>query len=351
MTHSRRPRRESAAWAATLVACAVPGAASAAAAPADAPPAIATPVCRAFERPGANLDAATHARPDGAVWYADRSGNRIVRLGPDRARTPFVPTDAATVRLAGLAFGPDGNVWYVKDTANRVGRIAPTGRGAREFTLPEANSLPTGLVADRSGRLWFASGVRGYLGAVAVDGAVVVHRGPNAMGRDFAPHALAFGVDGNLWATDRGQNAIYRFDVGSGTFTRFDIPTANAHPDAITAGRDAMWFTMSAVRRIGRIAPGGTITEYALGALDGGAPRGIVATADGTLWVTTTGRFAVRVLPDGAVRPFECGRALGTAIVGPAGAPWFFDNGRIWVVEDAAAPRAPRLSADAGDRR
>jgi virginiamycin B lyase len=338
------PRTTLAAASALIAAtvAALPGTAGAA----DAASTIASPVCRSFARTGTAGDAALSALPDGGVWYADRNGTRLVRIAPDRSRTPIVPGDATTGRLSGIAIGPDGQVWYTKDTANRIGHVPPEGGEGAEFETPEQYSFPTELIADRGGRLWFLASVKHYVGEVGANGAVVVHRGPSMQGRDFTPVGVAVGADGNLWMTDTGHNAVYRFDVRSHAFKRFDIATPQAQPQAIAAGADGnVWFTMFPVRKVGRITPQGAITEYSLGDLGGGAPRGIVGTADGTMWVTTSGRTAVRILADGTVQPFPCASGLGRAILGPKGAPWFLDNDRVWVVEDANAPQAPKQVA------
>jgi virginiamycin B lyase len=293
----------------------------------------AKPLCRAFQRSGDEHDVALSARADGTVWYADRGGNRIVRIAADGTQTPFVPGNAAEQGLSGLAVGADGGIWYTKDVANRAGRIAPDGSAGREYVLPEAGSYPRGLTADRTGRLWFHSSIRKFVAELRPDGSVAVHRDPSWAKRRFAPHRMALGPDGRLWITDRENNAVHCFDVNTGAFTRFEIPSPAAQPEAITVGRDGnVWITLLAAQKIARITPSGTITEFALGDLDGGGPRGIVGTADGGVWVTTSTHAVVRFRPDGSRRSFPCGDGLGTAIVGPTGAPWFFDSQRIWVV-------------------
>lgn len=327
-------------------------------APVAATPGVTTapgagPACRALARRGTPDDIAAPPSPGGALWYGDRRGNRLIRIAADGEQTPFVPVSGATSGLSGLAFGADGALWYTKDSSNRIGRIAANGGTAREFATLEGNSFPAGLLADRKGRLWFHARGRNYVGFVRANGSVIVHRGPVAASAGFAPQAMALGADGNLWITDRGHNAIYRFDVETRRFTRFDIPTPRADPGAITAGADGnVWFTMNAVGRVGRITPAGDITEIALGTPPGVGLRGIVGTADGSLWVTARGPQVARVLPDGSVRAFACGNGLGTALLGPGGVPWFLDDERAWVVENADARQERETSAPAAqDRR
>jgi streptogramin lyase len=83
-----------------------------------------------------------------------------------------------------------------------------------------------------------------------------------------------------------------------GAFSEFPIPTANSEPVGITAGPDGnVWFTELAANKIGRITPGGTISEFPIPT--GGRPGRIAAGPDGNLWFTAKlgnkiGRFDPR---------------------------------------------------------
>ncbi len=58
-------------------------------------------------------------------------------------------------------------------------------------------------------------------------------------------------------------------------------------PTGIAAGPDGnLWFTESDGNRIGRITPGGTITEFARGISAKSRPFGIAAGPDGNVWFT-----------------------------------------------------------------
>ena len=69
--------------------------------------------------------------------------------------------------------------------------------------------------------------------------------------------------------------------------TEFPLPTAGSQPrDGIASGADGnIWFTEYAGNRIGRITPGGTITEFAIPSPNS-QPIGIAAGPDGNLWFT-----------------------------------------------------------------
>jgi virginiamycin B lyase len=309
-------------------------------------PSIANPGCRSLPRDGIAGDAATAALRDGTVWYANRSGNRLTRINPDRSLTPFVPTDGATAGLSAIVAGSDGTIWYAKDGANRIGRIPPGGGQGVEFELPRKNSFPVAMTLDRSGAVWFAASSGNYIGRVGADGAVTVHAPPKQGSLDFTPQHLTLGPDGNLWMTDRGHNAIYRYALAAGQFSRFDIATPRAHPARIRPGTDGnLWFTMTAARKVGRITPQGAITEFDVGDLAGGTPRDVVATPDGSVWFSASGPRSGRILPNGRVETFACGGNLNTALLGPDQRPWFFGGDRLVLVEDANAPQTARTAA------
>jgi virginiamycin B lyase len=309
-------------------------------------PSIANPACRSLPRDGIAGDAATAALRDGTVWYANRSGNRLMRINPDRSLTPFVPTDGATSGLSAIVAGSDGTIWYAKDSANRIGRIPPGGGQGVEFELPRKNSFPVAMTLDRSGAVWFAASNGSYLGRVGADGAVTVHAPPKQGSLAFKPQHLALGPDGNLWMTDAGHNAIYRYALATGQFSRFDIATPRAQPARIRSGTDGnLWFTMTAARKVGRITPQGAITEFGVGDLAGGTPRDVVATPDGSVWFSASGPRSGRILPNGRVETFACGGNLNTALLGPDQRPWFFGGDRLVLVEDAQAPQAARTAA------
>ncbi len=112
----------------------------------------------------------------------------------------------------------------------------------------------------------------------------------------------------------------------------FKLQSVNASPTGIAKGPDGnVWFTELA-GNIGRITPGGTITEFPIPS--GAGALAIVAGPDGNLWFTetqgsatviqlgtctTSGKITERVLPT---------VASDTAItVGPDGNLWFIEGG------------------------
>ena len=126
---------------------------------------------------------------------------------------------------------------------------------------------------------------------------------------------------------------------------RIDLPTANALPNSLSPGPDGnVWFTELKAHQIARITPAGVITEFPMPPLEqpvgaekpsptAGAPFGIAAGADKSLWVTITREpFIYRVSPSGAFTaiPTPDGTVASFITAGPDGNLWFTEpNGKI----------------------
>ncbi len=62
------------------------------------------------------------AGPDGNMWFAGDTGNKIVRLSPDGVFTGF-PLPIAGSAAEYVTTGPDGNLWFTESTGNRMGKL------------------------------------------------------------------------------------------------------------------------------------------------------------------------------------------------------------------------------------
>jgi streptogramin lyase len=128
----------------------------------------------------------------------------------------------------------------------------------------------------------------------------------------------------------------------SGSVTEFPLPVApdeadaGAGPVAITVGSDGnLWFTEESGSRIGRMTPGGVLTEFKLPSSAFG-PIGITRGPDGNIWFTDTldptatagGAAIARITPTGTITEFSV-RAAGQQgatdciAAGPDGNLWF----------------------------
>jgi virginiamycin B lyase len=150
-----------------------------------------------------------------------------------------------------------------------------------------------------------------------------------------APTGLTRAPDGSLWFTERGANKVGRL-APNGTLTEYAVPTANSAPEQITAGPDGhVWFTERYGRKIGRVSQaGGPVAEFALPGY-GEYPTAITTRPDGTVWFAADDAAATARLgtisPTGTATQLATG-ATRTAITGIVGGP----DGNLWVTQVSA---------------
>jgi virginiamycin B lyase len=223
-----------------------------------------------------------------------------------------------------IAAGSDGNLWFTEAAdPGRIGRITPAGQ-VTEFTAGlTPNAQPTSIVAGPDGAMWFSERAAGRIGRIASDGRISEFLVPSAQ-----PFGIATGPDGALYFTDRSDH-LGRLTT-AGDVTTFDTRNG-ASPEEIALGPDGnLWFTEKA--GVGRLTPGGVVTEFTSGLATSDQPADIATGPDGNLWITNQKKPGAlgRVTPLGAVTPFGAGltpngQPAGIA-AGPDGALWFTES-------------------------
>ena len=100
--------------------------------------------------------------------------------------------------------------------------------------------------------------------------------------------------------------------------TLFPIPSPNTEPEGITRGPDGNLY-FAEIHAIGRITPGGQITEFRQGLAPASEPVEITAGPDGNVWFTegVTDRIG-RITPAGVITEF--------AVPGTGGRQVFVDG-------------------------
>jgi len=161
------------------------------------------------------------------------------------------------------------------------------------------------------------------------------------------PEYIAVGPDGNYWFTEEGNNAIGKMTPG-GTLTEFPLSASgDKGPFDICVGPDAaLWFTeerqtSQGGNNVGRIATTATVSggltnsgatgleEFALTTANSN-PQGICVGGDGNLWVCEQNANQIaRVTTSGAVAEFPvptAGSFPSIDTLGPDGNVWFTEN-------------------------
>jgi streptogramin lyase len=256
------------------------------------------------------------AGPDGNLWFVESNSNRIGRITPGGAITTF-PLPTPNSLPSGITTGPDGNLWFTEDVSDQIGRITPSGALTEFPPLPTPNSGPVEITAGPDGNLWFTENGSDKIGRITPGGTLTEFPLPTS---DDVPWGIATGPDGNLWFTESGSDTqvprhiirpsqIGRITPG-GSITEFPLPRNGsdpvydglAMPQGITAGPDGnLWFAEWNGNRIGRITPGGAITTFPLPTPDS-EPSGITTGRDGNLWFTE--RHGVTIISMLLANPF-----------------------------------------------
>ncbi len=311
-------------------------------------PAHASPLITEYPIPTANADVLGLANgPDGALWFTEKSSNKIGRLSPTGSITEY-PIPSASSFPQSIVAGPDGALWFTEPGTGKIGRITTSG-DITEYTVT-TQFQPWDITNGPDGALWFTEGPSNELGRITTSGEVTKY--PISNGGAF--YSMVAGPDGALWLTDTSNNYITRVTT-SGDVTYFALPVVNGpvHPIDITVGPDgALWFTEVYNSALGRITTSGDLTIFKIpdcggSSVYGVTPKSITAGTDGALWFTnlcmgTNGGFMIgRMTTSGAVTEREIptpnteARAI---ITGP--------DGSIWFAEDVIGNKIGHISAD-----
>ena len=160
-----------------------------------------------------------------------------------------------------------GMVWYTDFGEEFIGRLDPKDGSLKEFPVPELKpGYPEGLLdieEDKAGNFW--AGMM-YQGAIAKldpkTGQIRTYPLPPEYNDNAAqPNMLGmrYDVDGKIWADSAGHYDIFRLDVKSGNYERFQ--PMKSLPDSRNGtiygidsdSRNNLYFTDYATDYIGRI--------------------------------------------------------------------------------------------------
>ena len=242
-----------------------------------------------------------------------------------------------TVRLPSaygraMTAGPDGNLWLTYASRSSIIRMTSAGK-ATEFKLP---SSAAGITVGPDGNLWFAEGNK--IGRLSPDGASLaqfsLQYGKDAVG-------IVAGPDGNLWFTETDDTcgcpggevpapvAIGRVTPG-GSITEYPIPHNFSAAGIIVGPNRSLWYAGGSSTGVGRATLQGTLDEVSTQPVIN-APNAITLGADGNVWCVgppgiLEDSYVRTITPTGIVTtfPLTSTRAYPFDIAaGPDGNAWF----------------------------
>jgi streptogramin lyase len=274
----------------------------------------------------------------------------ILIAGVAQAAPPFgslkqhrLPT--ADSRPRAIADGSDGNRWFTMGSEflpATIGRITPEG-DLTEFGPACDSCILTDIAQGPDDILYFTSNDPD-LGRITTSGeflASVPMPNSNALAGDIAVHG------NEVWITDFNGDNLWRYDIGSGTFTQF--PVSEPHDVAVDAA-GIVWFTAPLEPAIGRLDPQtGAVAPMPTA----GLPRQIAIARDGMVWFTErfTPQAVGRLDPaTNAVTEFPVTPGVGPEGIAasPDGSMWFTQTsaGNIARITNAGAITATKAVKD-----
>lgn len=229
--------------------------------------------------------------PDHAAWITDGGLNAIVRVGwPDRrVRTYALPAGAPDANLNTATFDRDGDLWFtgqrgvIGRLATQTGRVsvqdAPRGRGpygicttpagevwwcslAGSFIAridrrsgdsvvvepPTKNQGARRVWSDTGGRIWVSEWLSGNLSMH--DPSANAWRAWKLPGSEPRPYAVYVDERDQVWVSDFGGNAVFRFDPRSERFERYGFAREAAGVRQILGRAGEVWLPESGTEHI-----------------------------------------------------------------------------------------------------
>jgi virginiamycin B lyase len=255
------------------------------------------------------------------VWFAETAYDQIGRVSLSSdcygQITEFTIPSAQGGGISGLASDGQHRLWLTAAGGDFVASIdlsnpdLPTpciNKGQTiivPFELPSeltvyplhAGSGPNGVTVDAVGKVWVAESDSS---SVARLDPTIAYNSPNFEYLTEWPTPtpqsnvldIATGSGNRVWFTEADVNRIGMLSATAAStdqIQEFPIPTADSGPAGITAGPDgAMWFGESTVPsgQVGRIAPNGSVKQFATPAVGGALIGDITTASDGGLWYT-----------------------------------------------------------------
>ena len=296
------------------------------------------------------------ARPAGGFYVSSPQTNRVAEYDWEGVQVGIFPLTIDYSLPHGTATGLDGAVYLADTGVNLVRKFLPPGVVATSPPAVESAPGVEPIAADELVIEVFPvpAGSRPHDVAPAVDGGVwYTAQGAEALGwldpttgetrhihlgAGSRPHGVIVGPEGAAWVTDGGLNAIVRVDAETDALRVYALPPGRANANLNTAafdGNGVLWFTgQNGV--VGRLDPASGVMEV-FDAPRGTGPYGIAATPEGAIYFASlAGSYVGRVdIESGAIEALEPPTpGQGARRV------WSDSGGRIWVSERNAGQLA-----------
>ena len=141
--------------------------------------------------------------------------------------------------------------------ASTAAQSVPTNATISEFATPSPTSSPQGVDVASNGDVWYSETTAGKIAVLHPDRTSSEFPVPNGG----QPFILKVGEDG-IWFTDSATHAIGHLDPATGKIDEYAIPSGAAPFFIQIAPDGSKWFTETA--GVGRLSPRGVVTEWSV---------------------------------------------------------------------------------------
>lgn len=195
------------------------------------------------------------------------------------------------------AIAPDGSVYIAVMSGNKVARFDPKAKAFKEWDLPPAHR-PHGLLVDKRGMVWTTGNGNGTIGRLdPATGKMIEYKTPSGGG---GPHTLIITDDqSTIWFTMQSGNKVASLDTKTGAIKEY---ATSGGPYGLALDKAGnVWFCRMGDNKMGRLDPRtGQMSEVDMGR--GSRPRRVATAPDGTLWVALYGNGRLARLDPAAMK-------------------------------------------------
>lgn len=173
---------------------------------------------------------------DGGVWYAETTAGKIAVLHPDHTSSEFpVPNNGQPFILK---VGSDG-IWFTDSATHAIGHLDPTTGKIDEYAIPSGAS-PFFIQIAADGSKWFTE--TAGVGRLSPRGEITEWSVPLEHADDNMEQ-LSLDAFGNVWFAERnfdgigaaGTNKVRRLNPSTNVISTYTVPTLGGTPSGIVA--------------------------------------------------------------------------------------------------------------------
>lgn len=204
----------------------------------DAPPAQATIGEFATPSPASSPQGVDVAF-DGSVWYAETAAGKLAVLRPDRTSAEYPVPNGGQPFIVKAGF--DG-IWFTDSKRHAIGHLNPLTGKITEYAIPSGAS-PFFIQIAPDGSKWFTE--TAGVGRLSPNGTftewsvTLEHPDDNIEQLSLDPRGNVWFVERNFdGAGEAGTNKVRRLDPATNVISTFPVPTFGGNPAGVIANAD-----------------------------------------------------------------------------------------------------------------